>query len=64
MNNEIGKIMAEVIKNEDIVIMRFNTIDTIEISIERLTGENGHIILVDKDVRFLYEQLKKWIEDE
>ena len=59
-----GKIMAEVIKNEDIVIMRFNTIDTIEISIERLTGENGHIILVDKDVRFLYEQLKKWIENE
>ena len=56
--------MAEVINNEDIVIMRFNTIDTIEISIERLTGENGHIILIDKDVRFLYEQLKKWIEDE
>jgi hypothetical protein len=56
--------MAEVIENKSIAIMRFKTCDTIEIYIERKTGENGHIVLVDDEVRILYEQLKKWIEDE
>jgi len=54
--------MATVEKNDSIVVMKFNTCETVDIQIT--DSEGTEILLLDKDVRFLFMLLSKWLVEE
>lgn len=54
--------MATVEKNANITVMKFNTCETIEIQIEDFEGHS--VVLLDKDVRFLFMILAGWLVEE
>ena len=53
--------MATEYTNSSIHIWQYNTIDTIELAI--VDNDGNEIEVLDKDVKFLYETLKKIISE-